>query len=133
MGLPLYKGKDVLTMENNLGNKETMAKNIRRYLAKKGVTMVALADAIEVPYNTVNNWANAISYPRIDKIERMAIFFDCSKADLVEEEETLRAEVLEKAFAGRPEMRDLFMAADKASVDDIERVIKILNAFAEND
>jgi len=120
-------------MENNLGNKETMAKNLRRYLDKKGMKITQLADAIDVPYSTVNNWCNGISYPRIDKIEKMARLFGVSKADLVEEEETLRAEVLEKAFAGRPEMRDLFMAADKASVDDIERVIKILNAFAEND
>lgn len=116
-------------MTNNLGNKETMAKNIRRYLAKKGMTMISLSDEIGVPYNTVNNWANGVSYPRIDKIERMAKLFECTKADLVEEEETLRAEVLDKAFAGRPEMRDLFEAADKATPEDIERVIKILNAF----
>lgn len=120
-------------MTNNLGNKETMAKNIRRYLDRKGLKITQLADAVDVPYSTVNNWVNGVSYPRIDKIERMAKFFDVSKADLVEEEETLRNEVLEKAFAGRPEMRDLFKAADKASVDDIERVIKILNAFAEGD
>lgn len=116
-------------MTSNLGNKETMAKNIRRYLARKGITITALSDALDVPYNTVNNWANGVSYPRIDRIERMSEFFGCTKADLVEEESTLRAEVLEKAFGDRPEMRDLFEAADKASPEDIERVIKILNAF----
>ena len=120
-------------MESNLGNKETMAKNIRRYLAKRGMTIVALADLIDVPYNTVNNWCNAVSYPRIDKIERMANVFGVSKADLVEEEETLRAEILNKAFGDRPEMRDLFLAADKATPEDIERVVKILNAFTDAD
>ena len=114
---------------SNLGNKETMAKNIRRYLAKKGMTMVALADLIDVPYNTVNNWCNAVSYPRIDKIERMANLFGVTKADLVEEETELRAEILAKAFSDRPDLRDLFEAADKATPEDIERVIKILNAF----
>lgn len=98
-------------MENNLGNKETMAKNIKRYIEKKGTSMKEVAAAIGVPYNTVNDWCNMRSYPRIDRIERMAMFFGVSKADLVEEEETLRNEVLEKAFAGRPEMRDLFKAA----------------------
>lgn len=117
-------------MTNNLGNKETMAKNIRRYLEAKGMSMPALADAIGVPYNTVNNWCNGSNYPRIDKIERMANLFGCSKADLVEEPETIRAEILDRAFAGRPEMRDLFEAADKATPEDIERVIKILNAFS---
>lgn len=116
-------------MRNNLGNKETMAKNIRRYLDKHGKSMRDLAEAIDVPYNTVNDWCNMKSYPRIDKVERMSEFFGCTKADLVEEESTLRAEVLEKAFGDRPEMRDLFEAADKATPEDIERVIKILNAF----
>ena len=121
--------KEVRKMTSNLGNKETMEKNIRRYLSRKGITITALSDALNVPYNTVNNWANGVSYPRIDKIERMSEFFGCTKADLVEEESTLRAEVLEKAFGDRPEMRDLFEAADKATPEDIERVIKILNAF----
>lgn len=116
-------------MKNNLGNKETMAKNIRRYLDKRGKSMRDLSEAIGVPYNTVNDWCNMQSYPRIDRIERMSEFFGCTKADLVEEESTLRAEVLEKAFGDRPEMRDLFEAADKATPEDIERVIKILNAF----
>lgn len=116
-------------MKNNLGNKETMSKNIKRYLERKGTTMRALSEAIGVPYNTVNDWCNLRAYPRIDRIERMAEFFGCTKADLVEEEATLRAEVLEKAFGDRPEMRDLFEAADKATPEDIERVIKILNAF----
>lgn len=117
-------------MKNNLGNKETMAVNIRRYLKLKGKTMRQLSEAIEVPYNTVNDWCNATAYPRIDKIERMANFFGCSKADLVEREEDLRAEVLDRAFAGRKDLRDLFEAADKATPEDIERVIKILNAFS---
>ena len=118
------------TMENNLGNKTTMAKNIRRFLTKKGMTISALAGEIGLPYNTVNNWCNEVSYPRIDKIQKMAEVFGVTKADLVEEEETLRNEVLDKAFGDRPEMRDLFKAADKATPEDIERVIKILNAFS---
>lgn len=118
-------------MKNNLGNKETMAKNIRRYLEFKHMTMRELSEAIEVPYNTVGDWCRAVAYPRIDKIERMANLFGCSKADLVENPEDIRAEVLDRAFAGRKELRDLFEAADKATPEDIERVIKILNAFSE--
>lgn len=45
-------------MKNNLGNKETMAKNIRRYLDKRGKSMRDLSEAIGVPYNTVNDWCN---------------------------------------------------------------------------
>lgn len=72
-------------MENNLGNKETMAKNIKRYIEQKGITMARLAADIDVPPTTVSNWVHANSYPRIDKIEAMANYFSITKADLVEE------------------------------------------------
>lgn len=117
-------------MKNNLGNKEIMAKNIRRFLEIKHMTIKDLASAIDVPYNTVGDWTRADAYPRIDKIERMANLFGVTKADLVENPEDVRADILDRAFAGRPEMRDLFEAADKATPEDIERVIKILNAFS---
>lgn len=117
-------------MKNNLGNKEIMAKNIRRYLEYRHMTIKECAEAIGVPVSTVGDWCRAVAYPRIDKIERMANLFGVTKADLVENPEDVRADILDRAFAGRPEMRDLFEAADKATPEDIERVIKILNAFS---
>ena len=41
--------------------------------------------AIDVPQATFSNWVNAETYPRIDKIEKMAKLFGVSKAELVEE------------------------------------------------
>ena len=38
---------------------------------------------------TFSDWVNAKSYPRIDKIELLANYFDISKADLVEERSSL--------------------------------------------
>lgn len=116
-------------MKNNLGNKHIMATNIRRYLELRHMSIKELAAAIDVPYNTVGDWTRAEAYPRIDKIERMANVFKITKADLVEDPRDLRAEVLDRAFRDRPDLRTLFEAADKATPEDIERVIKILNAF----
>lgn len=72
-------------MGNNLGNKETMAKNIQRYMDMHGKTRTELCEALDVPYTTLTDWLNANTYPRIDKIELMANYFEISKADLVEE------------------------------------------------
>lgn len=72
-------------MNNNLGNKETMARNIKRYVEQKGINLAQLGQNIGVPATTISNWVNANSYPRIDKIEMMANYFGISKADLVEE------------------------------------------------
>lgn len=70
---------------SNLGNKEVMANNIQYYLERKGKTRSQLCDAIDVPYTTMANWVQGKTYPRIDKIEKMANFFGVTKADLVEE------------------------------------------------
>ena len=72
-------------MPNNLGNKETMAKNIRYYMELHHKTRQEMCDALGVKYTTFTDWINANAYPRIDKIEMMANYFHITKADLVEE------------------------------------------------
>lgn len=72
-------------MSNNLGNKETMAKNIRYYMNLYQKSRQEMCDALGVKYTTFTDWVNANAYPRIDKIEMMANYFHISKADLVEE------------------------------------------------
>lgn len=71
-------------MENNLGNKEIMAKNITRYMQAKGVNRADFCRDLGFNYNTVSDWIHARKYPRIDKIEAMARYFGITKADLVE-------------------------------------------------
>ena len=71
-------------MSGSLGNKRTMANNIKRFMDEKGVTRRDLCDKLGFKYSTVTDWINAEKYPRIDKIEAMANFFGVSKADLVE-------------------------------------------------
>jgi repressor LexA len=74
---------------SDLGNKEVMAKNIKRYMEKSNLDRKELATIAGVAYSTLSDWLNANKYPRIDKIERMANYFGISKADLVEEHNEL--------------------------------------------
>lgn len=76
-------------MSNNLGNKKTMAKNIRYYMELNGVTSKELCKILDVPTSTFSYWLNARTYPRIDKIEKMANYFHITKPDLIEERDTL--------------------------------------------
>lgn len=69
---------------SDLGNKAIMAKNINRLLYERNMNVADLARALNFKYNTVLEWTKGGAYPRIDKIEMMANFFNVSKADLVE-------------------------------------------------
>lgn len=69
----------------SLGNKETMAKNIRRLMALNQVNATDICTALGFKAATFSDWVNAKTYPRIDKIEAMSNYFGVSKSDLVEE------------------------------------------------
>ena len=71
---------------SNLGNKEIMANNIRYYMNINNVTQTELCNTLGFKMPTFSDWVNAKTYPRIDKIELMAIYFGISKSDLVEEQ-----------------------------------------------
>lgn len=76
---------------SGLGNKEIMANNIQYYMDMYQKTRQDMCDALGVKYTTFTDWVKGNSYPRIDKIELMANYFGISKADLVEERNTLTA------------------------------------------
>jgi transcriptional regulator with XRE-family HTH domain len=73
---------------SNYGNKQTFAKNLNKYIAMwedKGYTKEMIAKELGVPVTTFAGWYRGEYYPRIDKIEKMAEFFNTTKSCLVEE------------------------------------------------
>jgi transcriptional regulator with XRE-family HTH domain len=68
-----------------IANKEIMAKNIKKYLAERGVKAIDVCRALGIKQNTFSDWENGKIYPRIDKIEMLANYFGISKSDLVED------------------------------------------------
>ncbi len=72
-------------MKNNLGNKNTMSKNIKYYMERDNIDRSELCKNLGIKYTTLSDWINAKTYPRIDKIEMMANYFNITKADLVDD------------------------------------------------
>lgn len=69
-------------------SKEIMARNIKRYMERKGVTKQQLCDTLGFKYTTFVDWINAVTYPRIGKVEAMANYFGVQKSDLIEDKPT---------------------------------------------
>lgn len=70
---------------SNIGNKETMARNLSYYTELSGKTQKELAEIAGVAPSTYNDWVKGKKYPRIDRIERLAAYFRILKSDLIEE------------------------------------------------
>ena len=101
---------------STLGNKEIMAQNIRYYLKKYGKTQKEICKDLGFKEMTFSDWVNAKTYPRIDKIEKMANYFHVQKADLVEEKrkplknivpiERCMVPIIGQIAAGKPILAD---------------------------
>ena len=72
---------------SDLGNRKIMASNIKYYMALKNKTRTQICADLGFAYSTFSDWIKGNKYPRIDKIELMANYFNISKADLVERKE----------------------------------------------
>lgn len=70
---------------SELGNKEIMAKNIKKYMDLKRIDRAKLSSDLNISYTTVSDWINGKTYPRIDKIEMLANYFGITKSQLVED------------------------------------------------
>lgn len=116
------KGVDI--MRSNLGNKEIMSRNIKKQISKRGLNAKDFANDIGFKYTTVLDWLNAKTYPRIDKIEMMANYFNIEKSDLVEEESSHTSS---SSQTETPQFRAIQRKAKSLSVADQERLIQIMD------
>lgn len=65
--------------------KEVFAKNLNRLLSKNGKTQSDLVTYMNTTASTVSDWCNGKKYPRVDKMQKLADYFDVLKSDLTEE------------------------------------------------
>lgn len=72
-------------MSTQLGNKKIMAKNIQYYMDLYNKTRNDICQDLGIKYTTFTDWIKANTYPRMDKIELMANYFNIEKSDLIEE------------------------------------------------
>lgn len=69
---------------SDLGNKEIFSKNLQYYMRINNKDRNDIAKDLDIPYSTLTDWYNGNKYPRIDKIQLLADYFNINKSDLVE-------------------------------------------------
>lgn len=67
--------------------RKILADNIQRLLDKNGKTQTDMARELGIPETTVSSWLNAKKYPRIDKVQLMADYFNVRRSEITEEKE----------------------------------------------
>ena len=104
-------------------NKEVLSENLAYYMAIKDVDRYNLCEALGLKYSTVSEWLSAKKYPRIDKIELLANYFDIEKADLIEDKSKKHPHKRGRRESVSPE----------EIKKELEKQIKILSKLSEKE
>lgn len=113
---------------SNIGNKETMAKNLAYYLERSNMTQREMAEVVGVAASTFNDWMKAKKYPRIDKIEIMANYFGISKSDLIEEKENKKPTYDSELSDAKREFIDF---VGSLSDEEVRSMLRMMKSFHE--
>lgn len=64
--------------------KNIFAQNLNRLLQENNKTQTDLVNHFKLTASTVSDWCNAKKYPRVDKVQMLADYFNVRKSDLTE-------------------------------------------------
>jgi repressor LexA len=79
---------EVILVKSRKSAREILAENLQKLLGSRGLDQRALAERIGVSDAAVSQWLKGEKYPRIDKIQKMADFFNVPKSMITEEQPT---------------------------------------------
>ena len=114
---------------NTEENKQIMARNIKYYMDRKGVTNQQLCEDLGFKYTTFMDWIKGVTYPRIGKVEAMANYFGCEKSDLIEDkkEKPIEDDGLSE------NKRALIEFAKSVPEDKAAMILRVIRTIAEGD
>lgn len=113
-------------------------KKILKMMKEKGMNSKQLSELSSVPLSTVNKIIYGITRePSVNAVRSIAHALGCTLDELLDDDAEINTERNELTeyldeLHKRPEMKMLFKVAKKASKEDIEKAVKIIEMFKGN-
>lgn len=115
----------------SMGNKEVLAKNLKKYIVRSGKDRSQVAEDLGFPYSTLTDWINGKKYPRINNIEKLANYFGVSKFELIEDFEEIKkdndalATIIVKLRVNKEllEVVEKLISLDKAKLESLSKLL----------
>lgn len=60
------------------------AQNLSRYVNNSGKMQKDIANDLKFPQQTFNGWCKGVSFPSMDKVQKIADYFHIGKSDLID-------------------------------------------------
>lgn len=116
-----------------------VANNLRRIMYEHGKTQAEVAKDLNISKATLSSWMNGTRIPRMNKVDLLCHYFNCKRADIMEDQEADEPEQhyyldddareIAEWMYSNPEYKVLFDASRKVKKEDIEIVRKIIEKF----
>ena len=71
----------------DLSIREIFPKKLMYFMAENNKSRNDIVRDLGFKYSTVRDWEKGLTIPRMDKVEMLANYFNCTTADLLEEKE----------------------------------------------
>lgn len=117
MGIDNFSDSNITEIQ-----KKIFSNNLRLFMEQKNKSRKEICDDLDIKYTTFADWYNGNKYPRIDKIELLAKYFNIQKSDLIENKDDINknlTELTEKNNETIPQIRVIQRAM--TNVDENKR------------
>jgi len=108
-----------------MDNKNVFASNLKRYMEVKGKSRNDISEALGISYFTVSDWVNGKKYPRMDKVEMLANYFNIQKSDLIEDNFQQSSPEEPKLSEGEKILIDLFRKVPEDKQELVLQMIRV--------
>ncbi len=112
-----------------MSNRNIFAENLQKYMEENNVSRRDLSDALGISYFTITSWVNGKKYPRMDKVEMLANYFNVQKSDLIEEK--IEEPATDDGLSDN--MRKLIDFAKSVPEDKAEMILRVMQSIVESD
>ena len=113
-------------IKTSLGNGEVFSRNLQRYINLANKSKSEVAKAVGVSPCTISDWIKGRTYPRMDKVQKLADYFGIKKSDLVEDVNVTKdtvtdddQEILDLFHQVPKEKRELVLSMIRAALDNL--------------
>ena len=113
-----------------------ISKNLKRIAYENERTQADIARDLNLKQATVSSWMTGTRVPRMDKIDLLCHYFNCTRVDIMEPHDEqyyldkAAAKAAQEAFDD-PNLRALFDAARGSRPEDIQMAVDMLRRFKE--
>lgn len=125
-----------------MSHKLIFSTNLKKKMEDSGKTRRDICEALDFSYYTVTDWVNGKKMPRMDKIEKLANYFNCLISDLIEEktEEQFNIEKRNDILSNiiltlreDGELLDIVESIIKLDTDKRTAIKSLISAFSTTD